>query len=296
MSRMRWQVQFVLLAAMWGASFLCIKVLGEDWPVLWVALGRIALGAATLLVLLAARRERLPGRSAWPHLLVAGLLINAIPFTLFAYGETKVPSVVAGLWNATTPLWVLVFVLTVFGEERPGREQAAGLALGFAGVVLVLGPWSGLGGDVALGHLACAGAALCYGLGFPYTRRHLALRPESGVALSAGQLLCATALLLLVTPLSPLPSAIGVDSAAALLVLGALGTGVAFAFNYAIIAAAGAATASSVTYLVPVVSTALGVLVLGEPLRWNEPAGAVVVLLGIALSQGRLRRRTVTPV
>ena len=287
----RWQAQFGVLAVVWGSSFLCIKVLGEDWPILWVALGRIALGALTLVALLLARRERLPARDAWPHLAVAGLLINAIPFTLFAYGETKVPSIVAGLWNATTPLWVLVVVLVAFGDQRPGRDRVAGLAVGFAGVALVLGPWRGLGGDELLGHLACAGAAVCYGVGFPYTRRYLAGRRESGVSLSAGQLLCATGLLALATPFSPLPGALGADSVAALLVLGALGTGVAFALNYAIIAAAGATTASTVTYLVPIVSTALGVVVLGESLTWNEPVGAAVVLTGIAISQGRLRRR-----
>ena len=141
-----WRAQFLLLAAIWGSSFLFIKVLGERWPPLWVALGRVGLGAITLIAITFARRERLKlhGRT-WLHLLVAAMLANAIPFTLFAYGEQHVSSVVAGLWNATTPLWVLSAAVFVFGEERLSRDRVLGLLTGFAGVLLVLGPWHGLG-------------------------------------------------------------------------------------------------------------------------------------------------------
>jgi hypothetical protein len=117
-------------------------VLGEDWSAVHVALGRIALGALFLLAVLGVRRDRLPrGRRVWGHLAVVALLMNAVPFTLFAYGETKVSSILAGLWNATTPLMVLVVVLTLMREERPTRRALGGLAGGFAGVLLLLGPW-----------------------------------------------------------------------------------------------------------------------------------------------------------
>ena len=286
-----WRTQFVALAAIWGSSFLFIKVLDRHWSPTWVALGRVALGAATLVVLVYARGERLRlPRSAWPHLLIAALFLNAIPFTLFAYGEHHVSSVVAGLWNASAPLWVLAFVLLVFGDEQLTGTRAAGLAFGFAGVVLLLGPWRGLGGGEAIGHLACAGAAVCYGIGFPYARRYVASRPESGVVLAAAQLLCATAVLALFTPFTTAPTLhIGAGGALGILVLGILGTGVAYVLNYAILRAAGATTAATVTYLVPVFSTVLGAVVLSETVHWNQPAGAAVLLTGIAISQGRLR-------
>ena len=285
-----WRTQFVALAAIWGSSFLFIKVLDRHWSPTWVALGRVALGAATLVVLVYARGERLRvPRSAWPHLLIAALFLNAIPFTLFAYGEHHVSSVVAGLWNASAPLWVLAFVLLVFGDEQLTTARAAGLAFGFAGVVLLLGPWRGLGGGEAIGHLACAGAAVCYGIGFPYARRYVAGRPESGVVLAAAQLLCATAVLALFTPLIAAPTLhVGAGGVLAILVLGVLGSGVAYVLNYAILRAAGATTASTVTYLVPVFSTVLGAVVLGETVHWNQPVGAGVLLTGIAISQGRL--------
>jgi drug/metabolite transporter (DMT)-like permease len=288
-----WQAQFVLLAMIWGGSFLSIKVLDRRWAPVDVALGRCALGAVTLLAVLAWRRERLPrGARVWGHLAVLGVLWNMIPFTLFAYGETQISSVLAGLWNATTPLMTLLAVLIAFPEEQPTRERMAGLGIGFAGVVLVLGPWRGLGGGALLGQLACLAAAACYGVVIPYTRRYLSHRPESGLALSAGQLLCATAQLALVAPLARAPTLdLGAGGWAGLLALGVLSTGVGFVMLYAIIRAAGTTTAATVPYLIPVFSTALGVLVLGEGLQANEPLGAAVVLLGIAVAQGRLRLR-----
>ena len=282
------RLQVVLLATSWGSSFLCIKVLGEAWAPVHVALGRVGLGALVLVAVLAARRTALPRGRVWLHLLVVALLMNALPFTLFAYGETKVSSVLAGLWNATTPLMTLLVVLTLIREEQPDGRSVAGLAGGFAGVTLLLGPWQGLGGDELLGHAACLAGAACYGLGLPYTRRHLSGRPESGVALAGGQLLCATAMLALVAPLAGAPT-LGLDGGevASLLVLGILGSGVAYVLTHAIVRAAGATTFSTVTYLIPVVSTALGVLVLSEPLGWNEPAGAAVVLAAMWWSSRR---------
>jgi drug/metabolite transporter (DMT)-like permease len=287
-----WRLQFVLLATIWGSSFLCIKVLGEDWAPLHVALGRVALGALFLVVLIAVRRCALPrGLVLWGHLAVVGLLMNALPFTLFAYGETKISSVLAGLWNATTPLMTLLVVLALMREERPDRRRLIGLAGGFAGVTLLLGPWKGLGGDQLLGHLACLAAAACYGMGLPYTRRHLSARPEGGVTLAAAQLLCATAMLAVLAPLSGAPeTALATDAVVSLAVLGILGSGVAYVLTHAIVRAAGPTTFSTVTYLIPVVSTALGVAVLSEPLGWNEPAGAAIVLGAMWWSSRRARQ------
>lgn len=289
-----WQLPFVLLAAMWGSSFLSMKVLVDaGWSAPWVALGRVALGALTLLALLAWRRERLPaGGRLWIHLAILSLLWNALPFTLFAYGETRIPSVLAGLWNATTPLLTLVVALVAFPEEeRPTRSRLVGVAIGFAGVVVVLGPWRGMSGGSLLGQLACLGAAGCYAIAIPYARRNLAGRSEGAVSLVAAQLLCATAVLALAAPFARAPRLdAGVDAAAALLALGVLSTGLAFAIMQRLVSRYGTAIASLVPYLIPVFSTLLGVLVLGERLTANEPIGAAIVLTGIAIAQDRFRR------
>ncbi|HEY2437144.1 MAG TPA: DMT family transporter [Solirubrobacteraceae bacterium] len=288
----RWQAQFLLLAAIWGSSFLFIKVLGEHWSAVWVAFGRIALGALTLLALVYLRHERLPrDRRVWMHSAVIAALFCSVPWTLFAYGEQHTSSIVAGLWNATTPLWVLALTLAGFGDERATATRTTGLGMGFIGVALLLGPWRGLGGGQLIGHLACGAAAFCYAVGFHYTRRHLAWRAESGVVLSACQLTCATLILAPFLLLAPVPTTLRLEDVGSLLALGALSSGVAFALNYAIVRARGATVASTVTYVIPVVSTALGAAVLGEQLHWNQPAGTLVLLLGIAISQGRVTFR-----
>jgi drug/metabolite transporter (DMT)-like permease len=279
-----WQAQFAVLTSVWGASFLFIKVADRDLAPVDVALGRVALGAAVLVAALALSRGRLPrGVDAWRQLAFVAAVGNAAPFTLFAYGETRISSVLAGLWNATTPLLVLLVATFMLPEERPTGRRVAGLLAGFAGVVMVLGPWRGVGGSELLGQLMCLGAATCYGVAFPYTRRYLAGRPDSGMALSAGQLLCATAQLAVVTVfVGGAPRGLSAAAALSLLALGALGTGLAYILNYAIVRAAGATTAATVTYLVPIVSTALGVIVLGESVTWNQPVGAAIALGAVA--------------
>ena len=224
------------------------------------------------------------------------MLLTTLPFTLFAYGETEVSSVLAGIWNAATPLLTLVVVMFALREERPDRYRVAGLAVGFLGVVVVLGPWGDLGEGALLGHLACLGAAACYAMGTPYARRFLAGRSESVVALSAGQLLCSTAVLGAATVfLGGAPGTMTAEAAGSLLALGALGTGLAYLLFHGLIRRIGATTATTVTYLMPIVSTVLGVIVLSEGVAWHEPVGAAIVLGGVLLSQRRLSfRRRVT--
>jgi drug/metabolite transporter (DMT)-like permease len=289
-----WQAQFVLLGAIWGSSFLSMKVLDEHWAPTWVSFSRCGLGALTLLLLLAWRRERLPsGWRVWGHLAVMGLLWNAIPFSLFAYAETHVSSVLAGLWNATTALTTLVAVLVAFpGHEKVTRNRLVGLAVGFVGVALVLGPWRSLGSGELIGQLACFAAATCYGIVFPYSRHFMSDRPESGVSIAGGQLVCASAWLVLLVPFTRAPSlGIGLDGVTCLLALGCLGTGVAFVLMYRIASVVGTTAAATVAYVIPLFSTLFGVVLLGEGLTFNEPVGAAVVLLGIAISQDRVRLR-----
>jgi drug/metabolite transporter (DMT)-like permease len=285
--RSRWQLQFTALAVIWGSSFLFIKLIGERWPPLWVAFGRVSLGAATLVAIALARRERLrfPPR-IWLHLAVTAVLFNSLPFTLFAYGERHVSSIVAGLWNATTPLWTLLTVIVALPGERPDGRRMLGIAAGFLGAVLILMPWRALGGGRLAGELACGAAALCYGLGFAYMRRFVTGATGGAAALSAGQLICATAQVAVLLPLSSAPSwALGPGRIAGILSLGVLGSGVAYVLNFEVLRRAGAAIASTVTYLVPLFATVLGIVVLGEPLTWNEPLGGAVLLAGVAWAQ-----------
>ncbi|MER7445251.1 DMT family transporter [Micromonospora avicenniae] len=296
-----WLPGFLALAAIWGSSFLFIKVGVEELHPLQLTLYRVVTGALTLLVVLAVLRDRLPREPrVWAHLFVVAAFGVAVPFTLFGYGEQRVESMLAGIWNATTPLIVLPLAVLVFRTERLTTRRAVGLALGFTGVLVVLGVWEGVGGSHFAGQLMCFGAAACYGVAIPYQKRFVAGSTHSGLSLSAAQLLLATVQLAIVTPLvagaPPLPTGLSLPVVASVVALGALGTGLAFVINMRNIRVAGASTAATVTYLIPVFAVLIGTVTLGERLNWHQPVGALIVLLGVAVSQGLLSRRRPTPV
>lgn len=301
-----WPWLFFALGAIWGCSFLFIKLGLEALTPVGVAFVRLAIGSVTLLTIVRVTGTRLPRRrKTWGYLALVGLLFCSIPFTLFAWGETQVSSILAGIINACTPLATLVVILAAFPEERPTRQRIVGLLIGFVGVLIVVGVWEGLGGGELLGVLACIGAITCYGLAFPLTRRHLVGTGDGPISIAAGQVTLAALFLLPVVVVEWVlgsPFVTGPPSGAmvlGMLALGGLGSGVAYVLNTHIVAVAGGTVASSVTYVTPLVSVAAGALLLAEPLNWHEPVGGAVVLLGVAISQGRvplpamLRRKAV---
>ncbi|WP_199808191.1 DMT family transporter [Streptomyces sp. NRRL F-2580] len=284
-----WRVRFAILSVVWGFSFLLIKVGTEAYAPFQVALGRVLFGALALLAVLLVRREKLPrGLRTWGHLGVAALLLNTAPFSLFAYAELSIPSTLAGICNATSPLWGMALSMVALSEDRPTRRRFAGLGLGFLGVLIVLGAWQGFSGVDARGTALALLAALCYPIGWIYVRRTLAGTPGSPVALTGGQLMVSTLQLSLVSALfTTAPSSFPLWPTVSVIALGALGTGMALQMQYGLVTEIGPTTAQMVTYFIPVIATAAGVLVLGEQLHWNTPVGAAIVLAGAALSQTR---------
>ena len=284
-------VRFGLLGLIWGSSFLFIKVGLEGMSPAQVVAGRIWSGAAVLLVVVALRGLPLP-RSfrLWGHLFLLAVLANVLPFMLFSWAETRVDSGVAGLLNGSTPLITIVLATALLPEERASRSRVAGLLLGFAGVVVIVGPWraGGLSGQ-RLGQLACIGAAGCYGLAFTWTRRFLADTGQPMLVLAACQLAAASVVMLALAPAVAFePMQLDTQVVAAVLTLGLVGTGLAYLLYYGLITEVGATTASMVTYLIPVVAVVLGAVVLGEDVYWNLFAGAAVVIVGVALAEGRI--------
>lgn len=276
------------LALLWGSGFLWIKLaLDHGLTPGWITFVRCLLGAGVLLGLAFAAGQRLPrDRRAWRRLAVAAFFCNALPFLLFSIGEQTVDSGVAGVLNATTPLWSLLIGLAL-GSERPmSAARLVGLVLGFAGVLLIFAPWSGESGLLSGGALLLLGASASYAVAFAYMARRLTGGGTAPLALSAAQLLAASALS------APAPVVmnggvgdVGWAGVGAVVVLGVFATGLTFHLNYRVIAEEGPTSAATVGYLLPVVSVVLGALVLDEPLTVRVVAGMAVVLVGVALTR-----------
>ncbi|CAM5546528.1 EamA domain-containing protein OS=Streptomyces glaucescens OX=1907 GN=SGLAU_10170 PE=4 SV=1 [Streptomyces glaucescens] len=214
--------------------------------------------------------------------MVAALFCNALPFALFSLGEQTVDSGIAGVLNATTPLWSLLIGVLLGTDRGLGRTRLAGLLLGFAGTLLIFAPWQ-RSGLLSWGAAALLAAAASYAVAFAYMARYLTDR-RAPLALSAAQLLTATAWTAFALPVAG-PVDTDLTALLAVTALGVLGTGVTFHLNYRLIADEGATSAATVGYLLPVVSVALGALVLGEDVGARVVAGMAVVLLGVAMTR-----------
>ena len=286
-----WIAPYIALGFVWGCSFIFIKLGLEFLTPFGVAFGRCALGALTLVLYAKIQGAAIiSDKKLLLHLWVVAMLLNVIPGVLFALAETEVTSVLAGIINAVTPLMTLLAILVVNREEKPKTFQFIGLMIGFAGVLIVLGAWQGLGDNPLWAILVLLAAVSCYGISFPYTRKYVIpykAKPESIVA---------TQLTLAAATLLPfyLIDGIAQDEyrltpVLGMIALGVFGSGFAYIWNFKVMELAGSAIASSVTYLTPLVAVAVGVIFLNEDVTWYEPVGALVVLLGAAIAQERIR-------
>ena len=290
--RKSWLPAYLALGTVWGCSFIFIELGLEFLTPFGVTFVRCVLGAITLLIISRIRKIDLPtDRKVWQKLWVVALLLNVIPGVLFAFAQQYVTSVFASIINAATPLMTLVFILVIFREEKLKREQIFGLLIGALGVMTVVGVWKELGDNQLVGVLALLIAVSCYGASYPYSTRNvipLKLKPE---ALAAGQLIMAAITLLPLFLINGISNnSYPRQSVIAMLCLGIFGSGFAYIWNFSITAAAGSAIASSVTYLTPVVAVIVGRLYLAEVIVWHEIVGAIIVIMGALLSQGRLNR------
>ena len=287
-----WLPSYLLLALIWGNSFVFIKVGLEALTPAGVVLSRLALGTVTMLVISAVMRSPMPPRRLWGPLFVAAILMTSAGWALFAFSEQYISSALAGIINGATPLMTLVVILLAFPEEKPTRQRIIGLVIGFSGVLVVVGIWQGLGATTWLGIGACVLAVTGYGISYPYVRRRLATG-ESAL----GPMTFATGLMIMGTiQIAPVVVLTGyahgpitTSVVLAMLALGVLGSGIAYILNYVVIHRSDATTASTVTYVITLVAVVSGAVVLGEDISWNEPIGGALVVLGAATAQGLIR-------
>jgi drug/metabolite transporter (DMT)-like permease len=282
------------LAILWGSGFLFIKIALEGINPIQIVLGRLVAAAVVMAAVVAYRKEHLPRCLVpWAHLAVMAVVTNIAPYFLFAWGEQHITSSLAGVLNATTPLFTLLLAVST-QTERLTAPRVAGLTLGFLGVVILAAPWHD---DALSSSLLGIGAALlasaCYAASYVYARRFLSGGALSPLVLSSSQMIAGAVLLTLLAPaIAREPVTLTTDVVASVVVLGVLGTGIAYVLNYRLISDEGATAASTVTYLLPIVAVVLGVVVLSEHLSWNLAVGAVIILVGVAVSEGRLNRES----
>lgn len=289
MNRRAWTL-LLALGAIWGASYMLIKIGVRDLSPGMVAWSRIAL-AAVVLVALASARGALGGFRGRVWTLVAlGAIQVAGPFLLIAAGELEISSSLAGILVTSAPLFTALLAIRLDQEERSRGSRLVGILLGVAGVGVLLGVDLGGDGDELLGGLAVVLAGFGYAVGGFIVKRHLSTVAPIGVA--AWVMVASTALMVPVAAIGFPDSAPGLGPLAAVVALGVVGTGVAFAIFYELIATVGPARAFIVTYLAPAFAVVYGATLLDEEISAATIAGLALVLLGSWLAaEGRLRRR-----
>jgi len=283
--------RLVSLAAIWGASFLLIKLGLRGFTPIQIVEVRVAIAALVLITIVITRRMRLP-QGVWLPLGFMAVIANLLPFVLITWGEKTISSGLAAILNSTTPLFTVVLAGLLLHAERLTWSRGAGIVLGFVGVGVIVG---GSGGGAIGGQIAVIFASAAYAVGFVFARRNLAGRAGTPLRLSAGQMSVAALLWLPVAVIDTLrnPPDLRVDATLSVLALGAVGTGLAYLLYYRLVEDVGATNASFVTYLIPIFGTLLGWLALDESLGWNALAGAALVITGIGLAEHAARRAAV---
>jgi drug/metabolite transporter (DMT)-like permease len=299
-----WLPSYLLVATIWGFSFYLMMIGLEAFTPVGVAFTRIALGAATLVILSLVTKTPLPPRWAWKYLFIVSLLWVSIPWMLFAFAETRISSALAGIFNGATPLMTLIAILLVFPEEKPTRQRIFGLLLGFVGVLVVLGIWNTGAAENGAGiDFVGVGAAIlaisCYGFGFPYARRYLTgptvREPLAPISLASGMMLFGVVITGPIVAFTGITNAVmTVGPLLAMAALGILGSGLAYALSFKVVVASDATTASTVTYITPLVAVIVGAILLNEHITWNQPVGVFIVVIGAATAQGLLGRKATT--
>ena len=289
MSNKDW-IKLIGLSLLWGGSFFFVELALRGLPPLSVVWGRVALAAVFLAATLLLTGGAFPkGRMVWLALIGMGFLNNAVPFILFALAQGQISGAMAAILNATTPLFSLALAHLVTVDEKITWPKAVGLALGFTGVVVMMG---GMAIVDVWASIACLAAAFSYATAAIFSRRFRAL----GVApltIACGQVTCSTLMLLPVWLWVDRPWAMDMPAAGSVLAvigLAALSTALAYLIYFRLLASAGAINLSLVTFLIPVSAALLGAVFLGTRLHLQHLAGFALIAAGLAAIDGRLMR------
>lgn len=266
--------------AAFGGSFLFMRLAAPELPAFMVAFGRVAV-AALILLPFAGRAGLAAIRCCWRDYLVVGFFMAAAPFALFAFAERSITAGLGSIINATTPLWTVI-VLAAWLRQPPGARRIAAVALGFAGVAVIVGlEGLQLAPGALAGVVAAAAGAACYGVALTYMRRRMASQPP--VQLALGQLLAATALLAPGAAVVAGEATFTTESVVAIAGLAILSTAIAWPILFRVNRDVGPLATSTVTFLNPVFGTLWGALFLEETISPAFVAGSLLVFASLAL-------------
>ena len=280
----RAELPLALLALIWGSSFLWIEVALEGMTPTQVVAARMVLGASALSLAAVLGFASFPStRREWLLVTTLSVIQNVVPFTLFAWGQERISSSSATIMNATTPLWTAAFAAAaLLPGESLSRRRIGALLAGLAGVVVIVEPWRAGSGDALLGDLACLSAAACYGVGFVFTSRYILGQMPTRAA-AVGQIVSGSVLALLIGIVATAATGdtphFDARIVGAILMLGALSTGIAFLLSFHLQETTGPTATAAVTFLMPFVGVLLALVVLDETVGWNVAIGGALVLL-----------------
>lgn len=289
--RRRDAIRMAVLAVLFGSGYLWVKIADRAFTPIQIAFVQVAVGTLILFFGIVVRRAQagVP-RQVLRHLIVMAFFSNAAPSLLVNWAEKTVSSGLGGVANATTPLFVLILSFSL-RLEKISMLRMSGLVAGFSGVVVLGAPWENSAhGDIWVPLGALLAAAASYGVGYTYAQRYLMGHGIASRMLAAWQLAFASIALGVTAIISGGSWRFSGEPVIAVVALGVLSTGLAYALNYRLIAELGAVVTSSVTYLIPVASVILGSIFLSERLSWHFVVGACIILLGVAISENRLER------
>jgi len=296
---MREWLMLITLSLLWGGSFFFVGVAVAELPPLTIVTLRVGLAAITLWIIVLFMGLSLPkSPNVWVAFLIMGLLNNVIPFSLIVWGQTHIASGLASVLNATTPLFGVIVVGLLLVDERATAMKLVGVAVGFLGVVMMIGIPSldSVKQGTILAQIAILGAALSYAFASVFGRRFKAMGLKP-IIIAAGQVTGSTALLAPVAfyvdgPLALLgPGSPSIIVWASILTLAVFSTALAYILYFKILASSGATNILLVTLLVPVSAIFLGLLFLNETLQWVNLAGMALIAIGLSAIDGRLWKR-----
>lgn len=287
-----WLPIWSIISVTWGFSFLFIKVAGTFLDPFQQTASRLALGALSLFIfMLFTKRKLITDRKVLAHLTFLAIVAQVIPFSLVAWAEHSITSIAASLINSMLALWIALFAVWFLPEEKLNRTKFFGLVIGFIGILILLGVWDASFRGNWIAYAAGILSTVGYAVSNIWTRKNITPMKLDAVSATAAQLTIGAVILGIFSLfVSNAPTNFPLNGVISLLLLGIIGTGVAFALNLELINRVGSVISSTTAYSMPIVSTVAGVIFINEAVHWYEPIGAAIALVGIAITQGLIKR------